>query len=174
MLASDPEFGKQTDVFLFEYYTPKVGPAPSIVGLVAQFRGALEDQRVFEDHKSIVFLAHSMGGIIVRQFLLTRHDLAKIAMLYFYATLTNGAELARTAREISGNAQLRGLIPLEGTTCSNRFKPAGPNGPKPWPSPRTVPTRPCPPSASSSCRSPAPRLFAINRSTPKQPTTFPS
>lgn len=113
MLASDPEFQMQTDVFLFEYATPKLCSAPPIAGLAGQLRGSLEDHRVFEDHKSVVFLSHSMGGLVVRQYLLTKHDLDKVAMLYFYATPTNGSELTEAAREISSNPQLRGLLPLE-------------------------------------------------------------
>jgi pimeloyl-ACP methyl ester carboxylesterase len=114
LLASDPEFRNQADVFLFEYFTPKFGSAATIAGLAGQLRGTLEDHRVFEDHKSVVFLSHSMGGLVVRQYLLTRHDLGKIAMLYFYATPTNGSELTTTAQELSSNPQLRGMLPLEG------------------------------------------------------------
>ncbi len=114
LLAADPEFQKQTDVFLFEYDTPKFGSAATIAGLAAQLRGSLVDHRVFEDHKSVVFLSHSMGGLVVRQYLLNKHDLGKVAMLYFYATPTNGSELTKAAQEISSNPQLRGMLPLEG------------------------------------------------------------
>jgi pimeloyl-ACP methyl ester carboxylesterase len=114
LLASDPQFQNQADVFLFEYFTPRFGSAATISGLAGQLRGSLEDNRVFEDHKSVVFLSHSMGGLVVRQYLLTRHDLSKIAMLYFYATPTNGSELTSTAQQISSNPQLRGMLPLEG------------------------------------------------------------
>jgi pimeloyl-ACP methyl ester carboxylesterase len=113
LLADDPEFQKQCDVFVFEYFTPKFGSAPTIEGLAGQLRGRLEDHRVFEDHRSVVFLSHSLGGLVVRQYLLNKHNLSKIAMLYFYATPTNGAELTKVARAISINPQLRGMFPLE-------------------------------------------------------------
>jgi hypothetical protein len=75
----------------------------------------LDGQRVFEEHRSVIFLSHSMGGLIVRQLLLTKRDrLAQVPMLYFYATPTNGSELTLIAKEISGNPQLRGMVPLEG------------------------------------------------------------
>jgi pimeloyl-ACP methyl ester carboxylesterase len=114
LLASDPEFHNQADVFLFEYFTPKFSSAATISGLAGQLRGSLEDNRVFEDHKSVVFLSHSMGGLVVRQYLLTKHDFSKTVMLYFYATPTNGSELTTAAQEISSNPQLRGMLPLEG------------------------------------------------------------
>jgi pimeloyl-ACP methyl ester carboxylesterase len=81
--------------------------------LADQFRGSLDDRRVFDDHQRVVFVSHSMGGLVVRQFLLTKRErLAK--MLYFYATPTNGSELTNAAHELSNNPQLRGMLPLEG------------------------------------------------------------
>ena len=115
MLATDPELTANVDVFLFEYFTPKFSTAGSIVDLADQLRGRLDDHRVFEDHEQLIFLSHSMGGLIVRQYLITNRDrIPKVAMLYFYATPTNGSELTEVAHRISGNPQLRGMLPLEG------------------------------------------------------------
>ena len=115
LLGSDPEFRDQLDIFTYEYFTPKFGSAASIVSLADQLRGSLDDNRVFDDHQKTIFLAHSMGGIIVRQFLLSNRDrLAKVPMLYFAATPTNGSELTLVAKELSGNPQLRGMLPIEG------------------------------------------------------------
>ena len=93
----------------------KFGRAPSIVDLADQLRGELDDHRVFEDRRNHS-LAHGIeGGIIVRQFILNRQErMAKIPMLFFYATPTNGSDLAAIARLASVNPQFRGLVPLEG------------------------------------------------------------
>jgi triacylglycerol esterase/lipase EstA (alpha/beta hydrolase family) len=115
LLASDPDLKDKVDVFAFEYFTPKFGNAPSIVDLADQLRGDLDDNRVFEDHDKIVFLAHSMGGIVVRQYLLNRQDrVPKVPMVFFYATPTNGSEMASIAKLASINPQFRGMVPLEG------------------------------------------------------------
>ena len=115
LLGADPEFQKQIDIFVFEYFTPKFGNAGSIVDLADQLRGSLDDKRIFEDHQKVVFLSHSMGGLIVRQFLLSKRErLAQVSMLYFYATPTNGSELTTIAKQLSTNPQLRGMLPLEG------------------------------------------------------------
>jgi pimeloyl-ACP methyl ester carboxylesterase len=115
LLESDPEFHNKIDTFVYEYFTPKFGNANSIVGLADQFRGSLDDHRVFDNHQRVVFVSHSMGGLVVRLFLLNKRErLAKVPMLYFYATPTNGSELTIAAREISKNPQLRGMLPLEG------------------------------------------------------------
>jgi pimeloyl-ACP methyl ester carboxylesterase len=114
LLANDPELKGKLDVFAFEYFTPRFGAAPSIVDLADQLRGALDDHRIFDDHKQTVFLAHSMGGIIVRQFLLNNQDrISKVPMIFFYATPTNGSDLASIAKFASANPQFRGMVPLE-------------------------------------------------------------
>jgi pimeloyl-ACP methyl ester carboxylesterase len=82
LLASDPEFQNQVDVFVYEFFTPKFGSANSIVGLAAQLAGSLEDHHVFEDHKRVAFLSYSMGGLVVREFLLIKHpDLRSVPLL---------------------------------------------------------------------------------------------
>lgn len=115
LLATDPVLNHDVDVFVFEYFTPKFSLAPSIVDLADQLRGALEDYQVFERHKKVVFLAHSMGGIVVRQYLLGNPDrIPSVPMIYFYATPTNGSDLAALAEIASTNPQLRGMTPIEG------------------------------------------------------------
>jgi pimeloyl-ACP methyl ester carboxylesterase len=115
LLATDPELKDRVDVFAFEYFTPKWGAAPSIVDLADQLRGELNDHHVYEDHQKVVFVAHSMGGIIVRQFLLNHQDrIPQVPMIFFYATPTNGSELASLAEIASDNPQLRGMKPIEG------------------------------------------------------------
>jgi pimeloyl-ACP methyl ester carboxylesterase len=115
LLATDPALKDRVDVFAFEYFTPKFGAAPSIVDLADQLRGDLDDKRVFEDHQKVAFLAHSMGGLVVREYLLNNQiRIQKVPMVFFYATPTNGAEMARVGQLVSANPQLRGMVPIEG------------------------------------------------------------
>ena len=115
MLKADPEFQDRVDVFVYEYFTPKFGNANSVVGLADQLRGSLEDNRVFDNHQRVAIVSHSMGGLVVRRLLLNKREwLPRVAMLYFFATPTNGSELTLAARAISSNPQLRGMLPLEG------------------------------------------------------------
>lgn len=131
LLATDPELRDKVDVFAFEYFTPKFGEAPSIVDLADQLRGELDDHRVFESHQKVVFLAHSMGGIVVRQFLLNHQDLiAKVPMAFFYATPTNGSEMASVGKLVSANPQLRGMVPLEGNDLLQAIQSGWLNSPK--------------------------------------------
>ncbi len=114
LLGSDPEFSFRVDTFVFEYYTPYFGSAASIVDLADQLRGALEDKRIPESYARLVFLGHSMGGLVVRELLLNNRSLIdKVPMLYFAASPTNGSELAPIGKRFSTNPQLRGMIPVE-------------------------------------------------------------
>jgi pimeloyl-ACP methyl ester carboxylesterase len=84
------------------------------VDLDDQLRGALDDHQIFENHQKIVFLAHSMGGIVVRHFLLNHQDrIEKVPMVFFYATPTNGSEMASFGQLVSINPQLRGMVPID-------------------------------------------------------------
>lgn len=122
MLISDPEFYGKVDAFLFEYYSPRFGPASNVSELAKQLKAALEDNHVFDDHERVAFLCHSMGGLIARRALILLPDVRKIAMLYFYATPTNGAEITKLARRISSSPQLRSMLPLEGNEALQQIE----------------------------------------------------
>jgi hypothetical protein len=67
-------------------------------------------------HKTIIFLMHSMGGLIVRSFLTeyAREDYAKrIKLLYFLATPTEGSELSHVFGLVSQNPQFREMAPAD-------------------------------------------------------------
>ena len=58
----------------------------------------LETAGVFE-RREVMFVAHSMGGLVVWQLLLKYQGLApKVPMIYFFATPTTGSELAALAK----------------------------------------------------------------------------
>jgi pimeloyl-ACP methyl ester carboxylesterase len=114
LLADDPELSGRVDVFLFEYSTPWLRNANRIPDLAEQLRGALDDNDVWS-HDKVIFVAHSMGGLIVRQYLsVHREHVSQVPMMYFYAVPTNGAPVTAVAQKISDNPQLRGMLPLEG------------------------------------------------------------
>lgn len=111
LLANDPNLPNQVDVFLFEYFSPYLGDANKITDLSEQLRGDLDYYGIW-DHKKVIFVAHSMGGLIVRQFLVAHNDhIKQIPMMYFYAVPTSGAAVADVAQKISGNPQLKGMLP---------------------------------------------------------------
>jgi pimeloyl-ACP methyl ester carboxylesterase len=58
-------------------------------------------------YKKIIFLSHSMGGLVTRAYLLKYPDVAaRTAFAYFFSSPTTGAELASLALYILKNAQI--------------------------------------------------------------------
>ncbi len=122
MLISDPSFDGKVDVFQFEYYSPRFGPASNVGELAKQLKSALEDNHVLQDHDRVAFLVHSMGGLVTRRCLILLHDLKKVSMIYFYATPTNGADIAGIAGRISSSPQLKSMLPLEGNEALQQIE----------------------------------------------------
>jgi pimeloyl-ACP methyl ester carboxylesterase len=87
----------------------------SIDELADNLRVALDSHSVFLSHKEVVFISHSMGGLVVRAFLLKYQSLkypAQVPMIYFLATPTTGSELAQLAKLLLvRNPQISDLLP---------------------------------------------------------------
>src|SRR5262245_10914450 len=64
LLANDSAFNGAS-VYVFQYPSPKVGMAYSINELAEVMRRRLVADGVFE-HREIIFLSHSMGGLVTR------------------------------------------------------------------------------------------------------------
>jgi predicted alpha/beta hydrolase family esterase len=71
----------------------------SIEDIAAKMLVDLKD--VFKDHSQIVFVAHSMGGLVVREFLIQNQQYAKkVPAIYLLATPSLGSKLADLASSI--------------------------------------------------------------------------
>lgn len=136
LLTSDPAFADKVDAFVFRYYSPRFGPAGNVAELAKQLKAALEDNHVLQDHEHVVFLCHSMGGLVTRRALILMRDLKKVSMIYFYATPGNGAEIAQLAGRISSSPQLKSMLPLEGNEALQQIQDDWMN----WPEARTLPS----------------------------------
>lgn len=136
MLTSDPALGDKVDAFVFQYYSPKFGPAGNVSELAKQLKAALEDHHVLEDHEHVAFLCHSMGGLVTRRALILLRDLKKVSMIYFYATPGNGAEISQLASRISASPQLKSMLPLEGNEALQQIQDDWLN----WPEARGMPS----------------------------------
>jgi pimeloyl-ACP methyl ester carboxylesterase len=117
LVAFDPKFGTALDVLVYQYETPMLAGAGKIPEVADGLSDYLDHLEVWKRYKGVIFVGHSMGGLVIRQ-LLTAHqgDAAKVPLLYLYATPTNGAEIAEVASKISHNPQLQGMFPIEAST----------------------------------------------------------
>ena len=76
-------------------------------------RTVLRDRGVL-DHQELIFVAHSMGGLAVKAFLLTfREYVQRTKFIYFFGVPSKGTDLTRVARYLTDNPQSREVVPLE-------------------------------------------------------------
>jgi pimeloyl-ACP methyl ester carboxylesterase len=111
-LMHDDFPAKEYAVYAFGYPSTAFGPAFSITETVQALHSRLQADRVFQNHQSVLFVAHSMGGLVVQEFLLTyRIDPNKVPLLFQFSTPHEGSEIAKIARHVARNRALETLIP---------------------------------------------------------------
>ena len=96
MVKTDPRFA-YSDVDVAEYPSPASNGKMSSVQLAELLWNNLKQDHVWE-HREVVFLAHSLGGILVEEMLL-RHpaDAARVKFVVSYGTPHEGSRIARIA-----------------------------------------------------------------------------
>jgi pimeloyl-ACP methyl ester carboxylesterase len=112
---SDPTFNAM-DIYVYEYPSPKTERTYSINELAENMRLRLSAAGIFQQQE-IIFLSHSMGGLVTRALLLKYRDLArKVKALYFFATPTTGSEAAQLGKLLSSNPQLGQMLRMDSAT----------------------------------------------------------
>lgn len=116
MLLSDKAFDN-ADIYVAQYPTNFTGNLMSIDDQVGNLMNRLEGDKVFSKHNEVVFVAHSMGGLIVQRLLLTHHDLApKVRFIYFLSTPQEGSAIARLGHALNGDPNLQQMFPGDSNT----------------------------------------------------------
>jgi pimeloyl-ACP methyl ester carboxylesterase len=110
LVAKDPDL-PGSDVYVYEYPSRALSGPFTLPEIAASMESRLRNDKVFEDHEEIIFVCHSMGGLVTLQLLLTFRPLAsKVPLLALYSTPQSGAEIARLG-SIFKNPQLEAMIP---------------------------------------------------------------
>lgn len=116
MIADDPSFA-DTDIYVASYPTPARGNHMSVNDLISYLSDELEDAGIFSQHKQVIFVAHSLGGIVVQQLLLTYRDknlASKVPFIYLYATPQTGSDLANIGKLFKPDPLIKELAHGEG------------------------------------------------------------
>jgi len=114
LVKEDSEF-PGFSVATIQYYTPLFERASTIVEVADRILGRLRDQRVFRNYNEIYFIAHSMGGLLVKRMLVDlnrqnhEEDFRRIRAVLYVATPAQGSTLAELASWFSMNPQLRNM-----------------------------------------------------------------
>jgi pimeloyl-ACP methyl ester carboxylesterase len=97
LIQTDPHFQK-SDVVVVEYPTPSMRGQLSSEQLSQILWQKLNAQGVWE-HREVVFIAHSLGGILTEEMLLNHpDDAARVRFIVSYSTPHEGSFIANLAR----------------------------------------------------------------------------
>jgi pimeloyl-ACP methyl ester carboxylesterase len=112
MLAHDSDF-KGFDIYIYDYDSPLLKNALTISELAEDMAGTLQRAGIFE-HREVIFLCHSMGGLVTRAFLQRYQKYApQVNFIYFFSTPSTGSDLARVAKFFSDNPQYGRMVPIK-------------------------------------------------------------
>ena len=111
LLTRDDTFAG-TDIYVYQY--PTGVNATLSVDETSEHMRLLMDTSGVSSHRRIIFLAHSMGGLITRAYLLKNRRVAdQTAFLYFFSTPTTGSEVASLAAVILRTPAIRNMQILQ-------------------------------------------------------------
>jgi pimeloyl-ACP methyl ester carboxylesterase len=83
LLTKDPKFDHY-DIFVYEFPSTPVGTSLEIDELADDMKRVLENAEVL-GQKELIFLSHSMGGLVTRALLLKYRELIpKVGFIYFF------------------------------------------------------------------------------------------
>ena len=114
LLESVPDIGKKTDMLAFGFPSSMFASGSFDIREAAnRLDLRLHADRVL-DHQKIVFVAHSMGGLVVLRELLTHREVIdRVPVLVFLATPQEGSDITRIADHISNNPALSQMRPAD-------------------------------------------------------------
>ena len=117
LIRDDPRLSR-FDVYVYQYATRMLGECMPITDVANDLRLRLDDDGIFQRYRNVVFVAHSMGGLVVRQFLLRNRErvAAEVPAIVLYATPSAGSSKADIARIVSRCSQVDDLRTLDSNT----------------------------------------------------------
>jgi pimeloyl-ACP methyl ester carboxylesterase len=118
LLATDSQLGSHVDVMSVGYASSPLKRASNINEIATRLRYRLEDKGVFERFSKVIFITHSMGGLVARRMLLQLSQdnpaaYGKVAGVFFLATPSGGSNEAEIAAWVSRNPQFDNMAPSD-------------------------------------------------------------
>ncbi len=115
LVEKEPTFA-DADIFVAGFPSPARRASYSIDGLTEKLYRDLKNKGVLA-YEDIVFINHSMGGVVARAFVLKYEKVRpKVKMMQFFSTPMAGADLASFAAAFSNNRQFDGMRDLADNT----------------------------------------------------------
>lgn len=113
MIANDedPVFAN-TDIYVAKYPTPHKGGKMTLADIASNLNNQLVTYKVFSNHKQVIFVAHSMGGILTQELLITyvtERLSDQVQAIFLYGTPDEGSKLANVFSIFSEDPLLKEL-----------------------------------------------------------------
>ncbi|HEY6880509.1 MAG TPA: hypothetical protein VI299_20940, partial [Polyangiales bacterium] len=97
-------FGR-ADVFTYEYASRMLSASPKIFQVAQDLELRLAQLLRERNYQNLVFIAHSMGGLVVRSMLRESGSAPRVRAVFYYATPTAGSEVSDLGSLLSSNPQ---------------------------------------------------------------------
>jgi len=155
LLRNNPDVGSNVDIYAFGFTSSMIKNGSLKIGEAAVKLNEFLDYHKISSYDSVVFVAHSMGGLITMRELISHPELAKkVPLLVFYATPHEGSQITNIAEHVVRNPAVKQMFPVDGNdylqqlnedwlrvrstvphptmVCAYETKPMGPDRIVPW------------------------------------------
>ena len=114
LLEADARVGPKVDALAFGYTSNMLAEGSLDIQEAAnKLHARLHFHGVF-DYPAIVFVTHSMGGLVVLRELLTHREiLAQVPGVVFYATPQEGSQITAIAQHVANNPAIEQMLPAD-------------------------------------------------------------
>jgi len=110
MLIEDKAFSG-ADIYTLSYSSSSLMSIDDVVGNV---HNRFIHDRVFSEHRDVVVVAHSLGGLIFERLLLHYREFAShVRAIYFFGTPQTGAQIAAIANAFGPSSLMKSMFPGE-------------------------------------------------------------
>lgn len=116
LLKSAPGVGDKIDTFAFGFTSTMLQSGSLDVRQAANWlEESLVNKKVW-DYDTVVFVGHSMGGLVVMQELINHPDrLPQAPLAVFFATPQEGSQIAALGKALMNNPALAQMVPADGS-----------------------------------------------------------
>jgi pimeloyl-ACP methyl ester carboxylesterase len=114
LLEDDPEIGPKVDLFAFGFTSNMFRGGSLAIDEAANLLYARLDNEGVLKYPAIVFVDHSMGGLVTLRMLNQRADVRALTPdIVLFATPQTGAQITHIARHVANNPALENMLPAE-------------------------------------------------------------
>lgn len=113
-LHESPTMGSKVDIYAFGFSSHMLANGSLKIGEAANKMHDYLKADGVDRYPVIVFVAHSMGGLVTMRELINHDELrAKVPLLVFYATPHEGAQITKIGQYLLNNQALKQMLPVD-------------------------------------------------------------